>query len=88
MGVAFQITDDILGVFGDPEVTGKSTASDLREGKQTALTAHAATTDAWPAISARLGDPDLDDAERRRAPRRAARLRRARGRADGSPRST
>jgi len=62
VGVAFQITDDILGVFGDPTVTGKSTASDLREGKQTALTAHAATTGAWPAISARLGDPDLDDA--------------------------
>ena len=62
VGVAFQITDDILGVFGNAEVTGKSTASDLREGKQTALTAHAATTDAWPAISARLGDPELDDA--------------------------
>ena len=61
VGVAFQIADDILGVFGDPAVTGKSTVSDLREGKQTALTAHAATTDAWPAISARLGDPELDD---------------------------
>lgn len=61
VGVAFQIADDILGVFGDPAVTGKSAASDLREGKQTALTAHAATTDAWPAISARLGDPDLED---------------------------
>ena len=69
VGVAFQITDDILGVFGDPAVTGKSAASDLREGKQTALTAHAATTGAWPAISSRLGDPDLDDdgAERLRA---------------------
>ncbi|WP_448809803.1 polyprenyl synthetase family protein [Agromyces bauzanensis] len=61
VGVAFQIADDILGVFGDPAVTGKSTTSDLRDGKQTALTAHAATTDAWSAISARLGDPQLDD---------------------------
>ncbi|WP_173921563.1 polyprenyl synthetase family protein [Agromyces sp. Marseille-P2726] len=61
VGVAFQITDDILGVFGDPAVTGKSTTSDLRSGKQTALTAHAATTDAWPFISTRLGDPALDD---------------------------
>ena len=60
VGVAFQISDDILGVFGDPDVTGKSTTSDLREGKQTALTAHAATTAAWPMISARLGDPGLD----------------------------
>ena len=62
VGVAFQITDDILGVYGDPAVTGKSAASDLREGKHTALIAHAATTGAWPAISARLGDPQLDDA--------------------------
>jgi geranylgeranyl pyrophosphate synthase len=61
VGVAFQITDDILGVFGDPTVTGKSTTSDLRSGKQTALTAYAATTDAWKSISTRLGDPDLDD---------------------------
>lgn len=61
VGVAFQIADDILGVFGDPAVTGKSATSDLRDGKQTALTAHAATTEAWSAISARLGDPDLDD---------------------------
>ncbi|HET8779706.1 MAG TPA: polyprenyl synthetase family protein [Agromyces sp.] len=61
VGVAFQITDDILGVFGDPALTGKSTTSDLRSGKQTALTAHAATTDAWGFISPRLGDPGLDD---------------------------
>jgi geranylgeranyl diphosphate synthase type II len=63
VGVAFQITDDILGVFGDPALTGKSTTSDLRSGKQTALTAHAATTDAWGSISSRLGDPALDDAD-------------------------
>ncbi|HET8779435.1 MAG TPA: polyprenyl synthetase family protein, partial [Agromyces sp.] len=62
VGVAFQITDDILGVFGDPAMTGKSTTSDLRSGKQTVLTAYAATTDAWPVLSPRLGDPDLDDA--------------------------
>jgi geranylgeranyl diphosphate synthase type II len=61
VGVAFQITDDVLGVFGDPLVTGKSASADLREGKRTALIAHAATTPSWPAISARLGDPALDD---------------------------
>lgn len=61
VGVAFQITDDILGVFGDPALTGKSTTSDLRSGKQTVLTAHAATTDSWAVVSARLGDPGLDD---------------------------
>jgi len=37
LGVAFQLRDDLLGTFGDPEKTGKSDASDLRQGKRTAL---------------------------------------------------
>jgi len=36
-GVAFQLQDDILGVFGDPEKTGKSADSDLKQGKCTLL---------------------------------------------------
>lgn len=36
-GVAFQIQDDILGMFGQEEVTGKSANDDLREGKLTLL---------------------------------------------------
>jgi len=36
-GIAFQLLDDEAGVFGDPEVTGKSVLSDLREGKRTEL---------------------------------------------------
>jgi len=37
LGVAFQLRDDWLGTFGDPEKTGKSARSDLRRGKRTAL---------------------------------------------------
>jgi geranylgeranyl diphosphate synthase type I len=39
LGMAFQIRDDILGVFGDPEITGKPAGDDLREGKRTVLVA-------------------------------------------------
>ena len=37
LGEAFQLRDDILGVFGEPEVTGKPAGDDLREGKETHL---------------------------------------------------
>ena len=40
LGSAFQLRDDILGVFGDSEITGKPVGDDLREGKRTALLAH------------------------------------------------
>ena len=65
LGEAFQLRDDILGVFGDPAVTGKPAGDDLREGKRTALVTLAEQR-AGPAaaaqLSALLGDPGLDPA--------------------------
>lgn len=72
LGEAFQMRDDVLGVYGDPAVTGKPAGDDLREGKRTYLVAAAFQT--APAadravLDAALGDPELDDAgvERLRA---------------------
>jgi geranylgeranyl diphosphate synthase type I len=65
LGEAFQLRDDILGVFGDPALTGKPAGDDLREGKRTALVTLAeqrAEPAAAAQLSALLGDPDLDAA--------------------------
>ncbi|MBP3580238.1 MAG: polyprenyl synthetase family protein [Clostridia bacterium] len=40
VGIAFQIRDDILGMFGDEKKLGKSVTADMCEGKQTVLSAH------------------------------------------------
>lgn len=37
IGIAYQLRDDLLGVFGDPAITGKPAGDDLREGKRTVL---------------------------------------------------
>ena len=41
LGIAFQLRDDVLGVFGEPTVTGKPAGDDLRSGKRTVLVAEA-----------------------------------------------
>ncbi|WP_336629487.1 MULTISPECIES: polyprenyl synthetase family protein [unclassified Microbacterium] len=61
IGIAFQARDDVLGVFGDPERTGKSVLSDLREGKVTLLVAHSRSHASWREASALFGDPGLDE---------------------------
>jgi geranylgeranyl diphosphate synthase, type I len=66
LGRAFQLRDDLLGVFGDPGETGKPAGDDLREGKRTVLLAHtlAGTDPAGRArLEALLGRPDLDAAQ-------------------------
>jgi geranylgeranyl diphosphate synthase type I len=71
LGEAFQLRDDLLGVFGDPATTGKPAGDDLVEGKRTVLVA-LALDGASAADAARLdgalGTPltDADVAELRR----------------------
>ena len=64
LGIAFQLRDDLLGVFGDTAVTGKPSGDDLREGKRTVLIALARESLSEPArseLDARLGDPLLTE---------------------------
>ncbi|CAN5536488.1 polyprenyl synthetase family protein [soil metagenome] len=70
LGEAFQLRDDLLGVFGDPATTGKPAGDDLVEGKRTVLVALA--LDAAPAADAALLDRSLGT---RLSPPEVARLR-------------
>lgn len=66
LGLAFQLRDDVLGVFGDSAVTGKPSGDDLREGKRTLLIAYARESLAPGArrvLDELIGDPTLDDAQ-------------------------
>lgn len=70
LGRAFQVRDDLLGVFGDTDTTGKSAAGDLREGKRTLLVAEAMARLDGPRraeLQGLLGDPDLDESDVARA---------------------
>ncbi len=63
LGLAFQLRDDVLGVFGDEAQTGKPAGDDLREGKRTVLIAfarEALAPGARRVVDELVGDPQLD----------------------------
>jgi geranylgeranyl diphosphate synthase type I len=72
LGEAFQLRDDLLGIFGDPQETGKPAGDDLREGKRTvlmAMTFERANEGAAAQLQKSLGNQDLsvEDVENLRA---------------------
>ncbi|MCL3836739.1 polyprenyl synthetase family protein [Aeromicrobium duanguangcaii] len=58
LGEAFQLRDDVLGVFGDPADTGKPAGDDLREGKRTVLVARTADVTGDAHVLSLLGRPE------------------------------
>jgi len=72
LGEAFQLQDDLLGMFGDPERVGKPVGADLTEGKFTFLIFHAlkaASAEDRQVLTHALGRPDLPLAEVKRVRR-------------------
>ena len=66
LGQAFQLRDDVLGIFGDPVATGKPAGDDIREGKRTVLIAESMKNlrpEQVQVMAERLGDPNLSDDE-------------------------
>ena len=60
IGLAFQLTDDLLGIWGAPEVTGKPVRSDLRSRKKSlpVVAALASESDAGRELASLLADPE------------------------------
>lgn len=63
IGIAYQLVDDLLGVFGVEDETGKTTIGDLREGKRTVLIAYASSAPGWDALAPLFGSPELSEAD-------------------------
>jgi geranylgeranyl diphosphate synthase, type I len=70
IGLAFQLRDDVLGLYGDPDTTGKGAVEDLREGKRTLLILRALSL-CGPTeradLNALLGNPEIGDEDADRA---------------------
>ena len=62
-GIAYQIADDVLGVFGKETRTGKTSWGDLREGKRTVLLSYAATRPEWSSVVPHIGSQDMTAAD-------------------------
>ena len=69
LGIAYQLRDDTLGVFGSEQLTGKAVGADLREGKQTLLSVHGLRGPHGAELASLVGNPDLDAAGVLRAQR-------------------
>jgi len=66
LGIAFQVKDDLLGIFGESTETGKSNLDDLKEGKITLLIQHClehGSSEQKEQIKAILGNRYLDDSD-------------------------
>ena len=66
LGEAFQLRDDLLGIFGDPAITGKPAGDDLREGKRTvliAMTLEALSGSDKEELLSHLGQPEISPAK-------------------------
>jgi geranylgeranyl diphosphate synthase type II len=64
LGVAFQLADDLLGMFGDEALTGKSSMGDMREGKRTWLSRTAferASQEQLMILEQQYGNKDLQE---------------------------
>ena len=69
MGLAFQAVDDVLGIWGEPVVTGKPAGNDIRRGKKSIPIVAALEHDDSGELRALLSEPELDDTNVARAAR-------------------
>ena len=67
VGIAFQAVDDVLGIWGEPDVTGKPAASDLRQHKKTLPVVHALAGADGTEFAGLVSEGGLTDAELPRA---------------------